>query len=58
MMVSLALEPLDYIRIGVLVMWGFGGLFAYWNVSREHGWGVALLAFGSYLALGWIAVRP
>ena len=51
-------QQLVYLRIAIFVVWGIAGLVAYFNVSREHGWGTAFLMLGAYLALGWSTVRP
>jgi hypothetical protein len=46
------------IRIGVMILWGVAGLVAMWQVKAAHEWGLAWLAFGAYLAMGWLAVKP
>jgi hypothetical protein len=50
-------ELLVYWRVIVLVLWGLAGLPAVVNVQRLYGFGVALLLFGIYVVLIWIALK-
>ena len=52
------IDLMTALRIGVMMLWGVMGLIAMRQVKAAHEWGLAWLAFGAYLALGWLAVRP
>lgn len=50
-------DPLLYWRSAVLIIFAMPGLFAAIKVSTEWGWGIAILLYGMYLALIWIALK-
>jgi hypothetical protein len=52
------IEALTALRAGLLIVWGAGGLLALRQVKQAHEWGLAWLAFGCYVALGWLALKP
>ena len=50
-------DLLAYWRVVIVIVWGLVGLPAAINVSRLFGIGPAILLFGIYVAVIWIAIK-
>ena len=51
-------DPFTLWRAGIVVFFGLAGFPGCLSVYREMGYGAAMLAFGCYMLLAWIAVKP
>ena len=50
-------ELLLYLRVAVLLLFGGIGIFAFLKAWEETGLGIALLGFGIYVCVIWIALK-